>query len=173
MTFYQQGKIQPIRPTTCFDAVQVKDAFRSLQQGQHIGKLVVRIPTDHSILATSKIQGSFSLRPDALYLLVGGLGGLGRSVSMWLAEHGAKNLIFLSRRGGSNNSETTALVEELAATGCSAQIVVGSVTNIDDVRHVIAQASLPIAGLIQMSMVLRVRIKEQRYIQKLSPCATC
>ena len=159
MSFYRQGGIQPIRPTRCFDATQVEDAFRSLQKGQHIGKLVVRIPADHSLLTTTKVRGSFSLRPDASYLLVGGLGGLGRSVSVWLAEHGARNLIFLSRSGSSNNPETAGLVEELATLGCSAQIVVGSVACLDDVRQVIIRARLPVAGVMQMSMILRVRAK--------------
>lgn len=168
MSFYRQGHIQPIRPTRCFDATQVEDAFRSLQKGQHIGKLVVRIPQDHSLLTTTKIRGSFSLRPDASYLLVGGLGGLGRSVSIWLAEHGARNLIFLSRSGGSNSPETAALVEELATVGCSAQIVVGSVACLDDVRQVTTQARLPVAGVLQMSMVLRVSAKP--LLKALSRC---
>ena len=159
MDFYRQGAIQPIRPTTCFDATQVEDAFRSIQKGQHIGKLVVRIPANHLLLPTAKARDSVSLRSDASYLLVGGLGGLGRSVSTWLVEHGARNLIFLSRSGGGNSSETLAFVEELAAAGCGVQIVAGSVARLEDVRRVISQASVPIAGVIQMSMVLRVRAR--------------
>ncbi len=31
------------------------------------------------------------LAPDASYLIVGGLGGLGRSVAHWMVDHGAKN----------------------------------------------------------------------------------
>ena len=169
MSFYRQGGIQPIRPTTCFDAAQVEDAFRSLQKGQHIGKLVVRIPADHSLLVTARARGSFSLRPDASYLLVGGLGGLGRSVSIWMAEHGARNLIFLSRSGGGNSPETIALVEELAAAGCNAQIVAGSVARLDHVRHLITQAHLPVAGVIQMSMVLRVRPKFRKILLEAKP----
>ena len=171
MSFYRQGDIQPIQPTTCFDAAQVEHAFRSLQKGHHIGKLVVRIPADHSLLATAKARGSFSLRPDASYLLVGGLGGLGRSVSIWLAEHGARNLIFLSRSGDGNSRETKALVEELAAAGCSAQIVAGSVARLDDVRHVITQARLPVTGVVQMSMVLRVRAEFRiTLLEAWTPC---
>lgn len=156
MNFYRQGAIRPIRPTTCFDATQVEDAFRSMQKGQHIGKHVVRIPVDHSLLPTIKARGSLCLRPNVSYLLVGGLGGLGRSVSTWLTEHGARNLIFLSRSGGGNSPETTALVEELASAGCGVQIMAGSVTQLDDVRRVIKEARLPVAGVLQMSMVLRV-----------------
>ncbi|RYP44832.1 hypothetical protein DL768_008731 [Monosporascus sp. mg162] len=156
MSFYRQGAIYPIQPTKCFDAGQVEDAFRCLQMGQHIGKLVVRIPENHSLLSTTKARSSLSLRSDASYLVVGGLGGLGRSVLAWLAEHGAKNLIVLSRSGiGNNQKITMALVEELAALGCSIQVMAGSVAHLEDVRRVIRHASLPVAGVIQMSMVLR------------------
>ena len=153
MSFYRQGGIQ--------------------QRGQHIGKLVVRIPADHSLLATTKARGSLSLRPDASYLLVGGLGGLGRCVSIWLAEHGAKNLVFFSRSGGGNSPETTALIEELAAVGCNAQIVVGSVARLEDVCHIITQARLPVAGVIQMSMVLRVRRRSNIFYSSWTLRAMC
>ena len=159
MSFYRKGAIKPIQPVACFDATHMEDAFRSMQKGQHIGKLVIRVPAEHSVLPTAKARGSLSFRANSSYLLVGGLGGLGRSVATWLVEHGAKNLIFLSRSGGGKNPETTAFVEELAAARCDAQIVAGSVACLDDVRQVITQARLPIAGVIQMSMVLRVRTK--------------
>jgi hypothetical protein len=32
-------------------------------------------------------------------LLVGGMGGFGRAVALWLAEKGAKKLAFISRKG--------------------------------------------------------------------------
>jgi amino acid adenylation domain-containing protein len=40
---------------------------------------------------------SFRTRPDAAYLITGGLGGLGLLVARWLAERGARRLILLSR----------------------------------------------------------------------------
>ena len=159
MNFLRQGNIQPIRPKTCFDATQVEDAFRLMQKGQHIGKLVIRVPAEHSLLPARKVRSSLALRSDASYLLVGGLGGLGRSVSIWLAEHGARNLIFLSRSGRGNSPGIKSLIDELAASGCSVQIITGSVTSMEDIQHVIAEARLRIAGVIQMSMVLRVRMR--------------
>jgi NADP-dependent 3-hydroxy acid dehydrogenase YdfG len=136
--------------------VEIEDAYRSLQKGQHIGKLVVRMPADHTLLPAAKPYDRLRLRPDASYLIVGGLGGLGRGVATWLAEHGARNLIFLSRSGmGKNLKASTSLVEELTAMGCDAQIFAGSVTSLEDVRRTIVKANKPIAGVIQMSMVLR------------------
>ncbi|KAI1125429.1 hypothetical protein F5Y10DRAFT_284293 [Nemania abortiva] len=153
--FFIQGGIQPIRPVTCFEVDQVENAFRSLQKGQHIGKLVVRLPKDHSLIPAVMARRELELRSDASYLLVGGLGGLGRSVSIWLAEHGARNLIFLSRTATLDDTNTRAFVNELAAMGCGVQLAKGSVASATDVGRVIAEARMPIAGVMQMSMVLR------------------
>ncbi|PVI02966.1 KR-domain-containing protein [Periconia macrospinosa] len=45
---------------------------------------------------------ALSLRENFSYLLVGGLGGLGRAVSEWMVHNRARYLIFLSRTAGTN-----------------------------------------------------------------------
>ena len=155
MGFYQQGWIRPIGPTTIFEANNVEMAFREMQKGHHIGKHVVRIPEDASSLGTSSVVEELRFRPDVSYFLPGGLGGLGRSISTWMVERGARNLVYLSRSGGTK-PEDKALLEELAAAGCDAQAFQGSVGNIADVEHAVANAHFPVAGVLQMSMVLKV-----------------
>nr|WGU20916.1 crs5 [Clonostachys rosea] len=152
--FYHEGQAQPIKPIRAFDAVDIQEAFRFMQNAQYIGKLVIRIPEEASLLGAAPLQRSFSLRSDRSYFLAGGLGGLGRSVSLWMAEHGAKNLVYLSRSGGSK-PEDAALVRDLEASGCTAQIFTGSVANITDVKNAIDNAKLPVGGVLQFSMVLR------------------
>ncbi|TVY34328.1 Highly reducing polyketide synthase [Lachnellula occidentalis] len=73
---------------------------------------------------------------------------------MWMVDHGARHLTYLSRSGGTGVHDE-ALVTELAAAGCVVQIIAGSVTNLADVRKFTTQATMPIAGVAQMSMVLR------------------
>ncbi|KAI1759369.1 hypothetical protein GGR53DRAFT_513765 [Hypoxylon sp. FL1150] len=160
MEFYAQGAIKPIGPTRCFEGAHVEDALRIMQKGQHIGKFVIRMPQDSSILPCSDVRDTFSIREDASYLLIGGLGGLGRVVSSWLAEKGAKNLVVSSRSTG-NSPETASLIQELASLGCSVQIVTGSVSQLDDVYRAVRGARLPIRGVIQMAMVLRDGAFEQ------------
>ena len=71
-----------------------------MQRGQHIGKHCVSIRETTEV---SNLEGKFRGQPKSLrlhasaaYLLVGGLGGLGRAISVWMVEHGARHLIFLS-----------------------------------------------------------------------------
>ncbi|KAB8301503.1 hypothetical protein EYC80_003356 [Monilinia laxa] len=71
-----------------------------------------------------------------------------------MVDHGARKFIYLSRSGGKGKDDA-ALVDELREARCTAQIIAGSVVNKADVQKAIAQAKYPIAGILQMSMVLK------------------
>ncbi|KAI0406775.1 acyl transferase domain-containing protein, partial [Xylaria palmicola] len=154
MGYYRAGTLKPIQPVRVFDAAEIESALRTMQKGQHIGKLVVRIPEDPSKIAAKPARQGFSFRADASYLLVGGLGGIGRSIAMWMVEHGARHLIFLSRSGGKKPHEE-ALVQALKDCGCTVNVVKGSVTEIDSVSRAVDQARPPISGVVQLSLVLQ------------------
>lgn len=153
--YYTEGSIHPITPVTYFSADKIQEAFRFMQKGSHIGKIVVTMPSEPNTLPTAGKQNKLTLRSDASYLLVGGLGGLGRAVSTWLVENGAKNLVYLSRSAGQSTQDQMFFLE-LKSLGCSVQAFPGSVSVLSDVERAIAGAQLPVAGVLQMSMVLRV-----------------
>lgn len=138
-----------------FEGTQIVDAFRYMQKGQHIGKIVIAMPEDPEELETIAREEKLCLRSDSSYLLVGGLGGLGRAISTWMVEHGARCLIYLARSAG-KSEEDQAFFHELEIQGCLVQCFSGSVTNLDDVKHAVENAAFPIVGVMQMSMVLRV-----------------
>lgn len=139
---------------TIFDAPHVEDAFRYMQTRQHIGKIVVTTTEDLNDLA---IEGDsdLALSSDSSYVLVGGLGGLGRAVSTWMVECGAKHLIFLSRSAGKSKDDEI-FMNELQIQGCCTQSFAGNVADPLVVENVVKNAARPIAGVLQMSMVLKV-----------------
>lgn len=94
-------------------------------------------------------------RADACYLLVGGLGGLGRVITTWMVENGARNIIFLSR-SAKEGPETTPFFDELRARECEVLTFAGSVTSLSDVEAAVKLATRPVAGVMQMSAVMRV-----------------
>ncbi|KAL4744332.1 hypothetical protein BDW72DRAFT_212821 [Aspergillus terricola var. indicus] len=155
--YLQSGQITPIRPKKVFDAAQIEDAFRYMQQSQHLGKIVISIRnTDGDLkLDTSSIKAMKSLDLDkgASYLLVGGLGGLGRAVARHLIEHNARRLVFLSRSAG-KGPEDPDTITELENMGCEVVLVQGSVLRQEDVTRSLEQAP-NLKGIIQCSMVLR------------------
>jgi hypothetical protein len=71
-----------------------------------------------------------------------------------MAERGARHFVFLSR-SGDKKPEAAALVRDLEGAGCTVRIVAGSVTEMSDVVRVAKQAPTSIAGVVQLSMVLR------------------
>ncbi|PYH92913.1 putative polyketide synthase [Aspergillus ellipticus CBS 707.79] len=137
-----------------FPASQIQEAFRFMQAGRHIGKIVINVPEATLDLCSARVRPLPTLRSDRSYLLVGGLGGLGRAVATWMVEHGARSLVFLSRSAGRKPS-THAFVEELSSQGCQVQLVAGSVRIMADVEMAVKHATLPIAGVINMTMVLK------------------
>lgn len=128
-----------------------------MQKGSHIGKIVIDMPENPSSLGAVPRKTELSLKSHVSYLLVGGLGGLGQAVSTWMVEHGARNLVYLSRSAG-RSVDDQSFFEELRSMGCSVQVFAGDVSVLEDVVKAIQGARLPVAGIIQMSMVLRVII---------------
>lgn len=155
MDYYRAGFIQPIKPTTTFDAVSIVDAIRYMQRGQHIGKIVIKMPENSTELSAEPLRQELVLRQDRAYLFVGGLGGLGRSIATWLVEHGARHLVFLSRSAG-NIPDDDPFVQELAVLGCTTTRISGDVSKLDDVLRAIRASGKPVGGVLQSSMVLRV-----------------
>ena len=150
------GSIEAVAPVKIFGAQDIEQCFRYLQKGEHMGKVVVTIEPDFAAESRSRLAAGpgISFNPDAAYLLVGGLGGLGQAVSIWMAERGARHLVYISRSGRATKTE--AFFEELAALGCTADVHKGSVVDPTLVSHTIRASRKPILGVLQMAMQLQV-----------------
>lgn len=161
MDLHAEGKLSVCKPLNLHTLSEMEDAFRTLQQGKHMGKIVLTLGPRDKVKVTPKPPAPTRLRADATYLLPGGLGGLGRSIAKWMArpEQGAKNLIFLSRSG--DEAETTReLLAELAAMGVTRarafKCDVGDEAQLVAVLKEAESQGFPkIAGVIQGAMQLR------------------
>ncbi|KAF2760781.1 hypothetical protein EJ05DRAFT_461353 [Pseudovirgaria hyperparasitica] len=78
----------------------------------------------HAIPAKKRMR----FRNDASYLLVGCLGGLGRSLTNWMVNQGATSLIFLSRSGATNR-EAAELVRSVRARGVDVTVIQADVSS--------------------------------------------
>lgn len=100
-----------------------------------------------------KFKTSFS--PEKAYLLIGCLGGLGRSLSKWMYSRGARKLVFLGR-SGIDRAPARALVEDLQKVGAKVTVIRGNVSDAVDVENAIAQIEDPIGGVVHAAMGLAV-----------------
>lgn len=135
-----------------------------MQKGQHIGKVVISFPPEETraLVPTQMPTKMPSFRPEAAYLLVGGMGGLGQAVGTWLVSHGARHLVFFSRSAGMKKQDCE-YIKELEAQGCTVDIHKGSVAERADVQRVLRSVEKPIAGVMQVSMVLKVSPVEEQH----------
>ncbi|KAL6861988.1 KR domain-containing protein [Trichoderma novae-zelandiae] len=144
------GTTQIIELADLDKAVSVySDAFgavKSVVEYQHSEKPIQAMPS------RAKLQFS----PDSTYLLVGCLGGLGRSLTSWMMESGARRFTFLSRSGADSKSAAK-LVADLEAAGATVQVVRGDATSREDVVQAVNGVSpqFPIKGVVHAAMVLR------------------
>lgn len=76
-----------------------------------------------------------------------------------MARHGAKYIAVMSRSGYEDKASTRVL-DDLYNEGCQVGLAKGDVSDLDDVRRAFQQASVPIGGIIQGAMVLRVSRSE-------------
>ncbi|KAJ0305058.1 hypothetical protein Brms1b_010974 [Colletotrichum noveboracense] len=154
------GKLHACRPLNVYSFGRIEEAFRILQQGKHMGKVILAAHPEDLVKVVPKPPAPTRLRPDATYLLPGGAGGLGRSIVKWMAgpAQGAKNLVFLSR-GGAEAATTRQLLAELADMGVRATALKCNVAV--EAQLVAALAELTrlgfprVAGVIQGAMQLR------------------
>ncbi|CDJ35952.1 LOW QUALITY PROTEIN: PKSN polyketide synthase for alternapyrone biosynthesis protein, related [Eimeria mitis] len=90
----ESGDLSPI-PATVFDMTDQQEgvgAFRFLQKAQHVGKVVLTVPSALSPkLHSALLQKS--------YVITGGHGALGLVVCKMLVEEGARHIALLSRSG--------------------------------------------------------------------------
>lgn len=103
---------------------------------------------------------SHMFRSPGTHLIVGGTGGLGRSVAKYMIKHGARNVVLLSRTGGGGN-EVQQLQREMQRHRAHVTVAKCDVTDPRQVRQLIDDcrtALPPICGVVHAAMVLRVRI---------------
>ena len=109
--------------------------------------------------------------PSATYLVTGGLGGLGKAISVRLVEKGARNLLFLSPSAGSKPAHHQ-LFTELEGMSCNLIAIQGAVQSETDVRNAIAAARSPIKGLLP-TLCLRLRALADQMALGAPAASTC
>ncbi|KAK9770756.1 putative Carrier domain-containing protein [Seiridium cardinale] len=147
----QHDLLRPLQPLTVFPADKIEEAFRFLEDASHIGKVAVEL-TSQTISSVPHVE-HVKFDPTKSYLLTGGTGGLGKSIAIWMVEHGARHLTFISRSAGTSDA-SKALFFELQTMGCSVTAVVGTVESIDSVNEAIQQSKHPIKGVLHLAMLL-------------------
>jgi len=155
---FEQGYLQPL-PHKVFEMEKVVEAFRYMQQGKHIGKVVVSMPQ------TANHQAS--LQPEGCYLITGGVGALGLKTAKWMAEQGAKHLVLTGRKQPSEKAQQT--IEELQEAGVQVLVLYGDISQEQDVARIIESIKIslpPLRGVVHAAGVLDDGVLQQMSWEK-------
>lgn len=160
LNLFDQGLIDGIRPVAVHDFSEAESVFRAMQRGTHVGKLVLQITADSEVPIMPPKMVPLQLRSDATYVLVGGLGGLGRAQAQFMVQNGARHLAFISRSGNAR-AEAKTLLKKLQASGVTCNVYAADVadqTKLQEALNDITHSMPPIRGVIQGAMVLDDRL---------------
>ncbi|KAI7968609.1 hypothetical protein EIK77_006628 [Talaromyces pinophilus] len=162
--------IRPIPSLTTFSFSQFEEAFRYMQQGKHVGKVVMVAEENDMVMALPRSSAQYAFSEDGSYLITG-FGGLGRSMVRWMASRGAKNFILASRSGAAK-PEAQELIEELRCSGIRVEILKVDITDgpalqsrLDGLLQDEAKNFPPLRGVIQAAMVLADQIFEHMSLE--------
>ena len=143
-----------IPPPHSFNISEIGVAAEVMSREETFGRAAIACHPEMMVPIQRQPQDPLHFRNDANYLLIGCLGGLGRSLAMWMRQRGARHFIFVSR-SGDEKPEAASMVKDLRSSPCCATVTIvkGDVTLREDVDSAMKVAVLPIKGIVQAAAV--------------------
>jgi acyl carrier protein len=156
MAAFDAGRFAPL-PCRVFPAKNALDAFRYMQQARHIGKIVLGFePAPVARAAPGVAKRKLTLRPDATYLVTGGLRGFGLSTAAWLARKGARHLVLAGR--SAPDAEAAAAIATLRASGVNVREALCDVADRASLETLLGRVRAempPLRGVVHAAAVFR------------------
>ncbi|CAB9497944.1 Mycocerosic acid synthase-like polyketide synthase [Seminavis robusta] len=121
---FQQGEISPL-PVTAFKPNEAVDAFRFMSQGKHKGKIVITGLGSIPLRVTRRRISVYG----QVHLITGGLGGLGLSLAVRLAEEGCREIVLVGRSGVTNEFQRHQ-IQAIERMGCKVTLLQTSVLDL-------------------------------------------
>ncbi|EPE25381.1 Thiolase-like protein [Glarea lozoyensis ATCC 20868] len=152
---YERGKA-PILPITQYSMSDMEKAMRLMQSGKHTGKLLFVPSQEDKVKVISRVRPVSLSDPNATYLIVGGLTGIGYAVAEFLMSKGANHLLLVSRKA-TKHENAAKLHAQGAEYGCKIHIRDCDLTSESSLVALLKECSSsmpPIRGLINCAMVL-------------------
>ncbi len=167
MTLFREQILTPL-PYRRFTTDRIIEAFRTMQQARHIGKVVVSLKDARPILERpAELPKSIQFKQGSTWLITGGLSGLGLKSACWLAEHGVDHLVLVGRRG-MDTPGAKEVIDKFAEQGvkvfvkaCDITDKAAVVTLIESVRKILP----PLKGILHAAAVFDDQLIENLDIQ--------
>ncbi|KAL2203502.1 hypothetical protein CC79DRAFT_1294463 [Sarocladium strictum] len=144
-------------PVQSFPASQAEQAFRTLQKGTNIGRVVIEPGLGEIVPQHIIERRPWRFESNATYLIAGGWGGIGRAIMLWMAQRGARHIIAPSRSGAASKAAKDVLAElqGLGVHLIAPQCDVASESSLSKVLDDCARTMPPIKGCINAALALQ------------------
>ncbi|KAL8735750.1 MAG: hypothetical protein Q9166_000613 [cf. Caloplaca sp. 2 TL-2023] len=124
LELYRSGAVMPV-PIKTFDVSEITQAYRQFSQKNMVGKIVISLENPQSIIKAVPAQYLTIFSAKKSYVLIGCLGGLGRSLSKWMFDRGARHFTFLGR-SATDKAAAREVVMSLQRAGATVQVYLHS-----------------------------------------------
>ncbi len=172
MQGFETNVFRPLR-LQVFPISEAVEAFRSMAQAKHIGKIIVSLDGQEQKKPSAPEAGA-RFRADRTYLLTGGLGALGLAVATWMVERGARHLALLGRSEPS--AAASATLARLEQSGARVAVIQADVAERDQVSRALAEIdrSMPaLAGIVHAAGVqddgVLIHQTRERFLTVMAP----
>ncbi|KAI1107162.1 ketoacyl-synt-domain-containing protein [Jackrogersella minutella] len=145
--------LKPLKKLVTLRMTELGRGMHMMQQGT-LNPIVISAQSGDMVMALHYASKCF-LNPDGTHVIIGGTGGLGRSMAKWMVEHGARHIVLLSRSGGKADK----LKQLRDETQGRAHIVVKAcdIANEENAYRFVkecCQTLPPICGVVHAAMML-------------------
>ena len=174
----KKGFVKPFHRTV-FGLHDSKEAFKYMMTGKHIGKVVIKIRDEEpekQVIAkpmTLKATAKTWFHSDKVYIIIGGLGGMGIEIVYWMMLRGATKVLLTSRTGIKANPQRLffrqleELGKQMERLKIQAKISTQNAIYEDQAEQMIKEAEEmgKIGGIFQLAVVLHDALFENQTIE--------
>ncbi|KAL7941128.1 putative polyketide synthase [Trichoderma barbatum] len=157
---FDAGHFTPL-PVTALPIGDIEKAFRLMQSRKHTGKIVLEASDESTVQA--KVQ-PLQLRANGTYIIVGGLGSLGKHLCRHLQAKGARHVALFTRQRYEGTVKDDLEKDLTEVSDAVVRIVtcdVGDVTVVQQVASELCENMPPVRGILHGGMVLSDRTISQ------------
>ncbi|KAJ4286351.1 hypothetical protein N0V88_008057 [Collariella sp. IMI 366227] len=156
--------IKPMRPNLV-PISELAEGLRTVGEGA-MDPVVVVAGVGQQVKAEHRVNKEI-FREDGTHIIIGGTGGLGKSMAKYMVENGARNVVLVSR-SGADDKTTEQLQREINQPGARVLVMKCDVGDAHQVAQLFRRCHRdlpPVCGIIHAAMVLRDVLLEKMSLE--------
>ncbi len=161
LTMFESGVLQAVHPLQKLELSDINEAFKVMQNKDHVGKLVLEANSDTKVNCPPRPGNPMELCPEGTYILAGDFCDLVLDICRFMVSRGAKHIALISW-GHIAFAQQKCLEEALRQLGASIHMTSfqdSSQDLTDELMSRYFNDMPPVKGVVQADLMLQVRPK--------------